>query len=160
MYSWLAITWLDGHIGLQNTSKMSHASCIIKEPIAPPSENTIILFVCPLKFCTSIVFVSSWDHSKSQEKLETMLMQNLAGQTKSIMVFSEVAYFRYSLIASDVTAAILVERTIEEKSFGNLILLLCKSWATFFYCFGTNMAVLSWVKTCFHISKCPWTWGA
>ena len=54
-------------------------------------------------------------------------MQNLAGQTKSIMVFSEVAYFRYSLIASDVTAAILVERTIEEKSFGNLILLLCKS---------------------------------
>jgi len=27
-----------------------------------------------------------------QEKLETMLMQNLGGQTKSIMVFSEVAY--------------------------------------------------------------------
>ena len=28
----------------------------------------------------------------SQEKLETMLMQNLKGQRKSIMVFSEVAY--------------------------------------------------------------------
>ena len=28
----------------------------------------------------------------SLEKLETMLMQNLGGQTKSIMVFSEVAY--------------------------------------------------------------------
>ena len=39
-------------------------------------------------------FVFSWDHCKSQEKLETMLMQNLGGQTKSIMVFSEVAYWR------------------------------------------------------------------
>ena len=28
------------------------------------------------KFCISIVFVFSWDHCKSQEKLETMLMQN------------------------------------------------------------------------------------
>ena len=54
--------------------------------------NTIILFVCPPRFCMSIVFVFSWDHCKSQEKLKTMLMQNLGGQTKSIMVFSEVAY--------------------------------------------------------------------
>ena len=51
-----------------------------------------MLFVCPPKFYISIVFVFSWDHYKSQEKLETMLMQNLGGQTKSIMVFSEVAY--------------------------------------------------------------------
>ena len=56
------------------------------------SENTIILFVCPPKFCISIVFVFSRDHCKSQEKLETMLMQNLGAQTKSIMVFSRVAY--------------------------------------------------------------------
>ena len=28
----------------------------------------------------------------SQEKLEAMLMQNLEGQTKSIILFSEVAY--------------------------------------------------------------------
>ena len=56
------------------------------------SENTIILFVYPLKFCIRLVFVFSWDHCKSQEKLETMLMQNLGGQTKSIIVFSEVAY--------------------------------------------------------------------
>ena len=28
----------------------------------------------------------------SQEKLETMLMQTLGGQTKSIMLFSEMAY--------------------------------------------------------------------
>ena len=47
----------------------------------------------------------------------------------------------HSLIAPDVTAAILVERTVAKKSFGNLTLLLCKIWATFFYCFGTNMAV-------------------
>ena len=46
------------------------------------------LFVCPSKFCISIVFVFSWDHCNSQVKLETMLMQNLGGQTKSIMVFS------------------------------------------------------------------------
>ena len=44
-------------------------------------ENTIILFVFPFKFCISIVFVFSWDHFKSQEKLEAMLMQNLGGQT-------------------------------------------------------------------------------
>jgi len=31
------------------------------------------------------------DHCKSQEKLETMLMQNLGAQTKSIMVFSGAA---------------------------------------------------------------------
>ena len=54
-------------------------------------ENTIIVFVCSPKFCISIVFVFSWDHCKSEQKLETMLMQNLGGQTKSIMVFSKVA---------------------------------------------------------------------
>ena len=55
-------------------------------------DNTIVLLVCPLKFCITIVFVFSWDHFKSQEKLQTMLMQNLGGQTKSIMVFFEVVY--------------------------------------------------------------------
>ena len=43
------------------------------------------------KVCISIVVVFSGDRCKSQEKLETMLMQNLGGQTKSIMVFSKVA---------------------------------------------------------------------
>ena len=41
-----------------------------------------------------IVFVFSSDHCNSQEKLKTMLTQNLGGQTKSIMVFSEVAYIK------------------------------------------------------------------
>ena len=51
-----------------------------------------ILFVCSPKFCISIVFSFSWDLQWSQEKTQTMLMQNLGGQTKSIMVFSEVVY--------------------------------------------------------------------
>ena len=58
-------------------------------------ENTIILFICPPKFCISIAFVFSRDHCNSQEKMETMLMQNL-GEQKSIMVFSRVAFLNYS----------------------------------------------------------------
>ena len=64
----------------------------LKRRVEAISENTILLFVCPLKFCRSIVFAFPSDHCNSQEKLETMLMQNLGEQTKSIMVFSEVAY--------------------------------------------------------------------
>ena len=46
----------------------------------------------------NIVFVFSYDHRKSQENMESMLMQNLGGgggggATKSIMVFSEVNYW-------------------------------------------------------------------
>ena len=59
-------------------------------------ENTTILFICPPKFCLSIAFVFCRHHCNSQEKLETKLMQNLGRQTKSIMVFSRVAYLNYS----------------------------------------------------------------
>jgi len=52
-------------------------------------------FVCPPKFCISIVFIFSSDHCNSQEKLETMLTQNLGGRAGSIVVFSEVAYSFY-----------------------------------------------------------------
>ena len=55
-------------------------------------ENTIIIFVCPPKFCITIVSSFSWDLQWSQEKTKTMLIQNLRRQTKSIMVFSEVGY--------------------------------------------------------------------
>ena len=50
---------------------------------------------CTLKFgfLKRSVFVFSWDQCKSHEKQETMLMQNLEGKRKSIMVFSEVAYY-------------------------------------------------------------------
>jgi len=60
--------------------------------LSASSENTIILFVCPPKFCISIVSRFSWELQWSEEKAKTMLMQNLGGQTKSIMVFSELAY--------------------------------------------------------------------
>ena len=40
----------------------------------------------------SIVSSFSWDLQWSEEKTKTMLTQNLRGKTKSIMVFSEVAY--------------------------------------------------------------------
>ena len=53
----------------------------------------MILFIYPPKFCISIVFVFSWDHCRSEEKLETMLLQNIGGANKEFMVFSEVAYF-------------------------------------------------------------------
>ena len=64
-------------------------------PVLAESKNNIILFVYPSKFWISIVFfffVFSCDL-----QLETMLSQNGGGgggggETKSIMVFSEVAY--------------------------------------------------------------------
>ena len=58
------------------------------------SQNTIILFVCPLKLCINIVSCFSWDLQWSQEKTKTMLIQNLGGHTKNIMVFSASANYR------------------------------------------------------------------
>ena len=55
-------------------------------------KNTIILFVCPPKFCMNIVSIFPLDLQWSQEKIKTMLMQDFGGQTKSIMVFLKVAY--------------------------------------------------------------------
>ena len=49
------------------------AKCVLIILEQASSENTIILFFCPPKFCISIVFVFSWRNG-------------------SIMVFSEVAY--------------------------------------------------------------------
>ena len=46
----------------------------------------IIHFICSPKFCTSIVFNFSWDVQSSQEKLKTMLMHNLGGQSKCIIM--------------------------------------------------------------------------
>jgi len=38
--------------------------------------------VCLPKFCTTIAFIFTWDHSMSQEKTETMFMQNFGGTNK------------------------------------------------------------------------------
>ena len=43
-------------------------------------HNTLCFI--PPKFCISIAFIFSWDHSKSQEKKETMFMQNFGGTNK------------------------------------------------------------------------------
>ena len=56
------------------------------------SENTIILFVCPSKFCISIVFVFSRDLQWSQEKNKNNAFAKFRGTNKSIMVFSELSY--------------------------------------------------------------------
>ena len=52
-------------------------------------HNTLCL---SLQICISIVSSFSWDLKWPQEKTKTMLMQNLGAKTKSIMVFSELAY--------------------------------------------------------------------
>ena len=48
----------------------------------------------------------------------------------------------------DVIAAMLVHRTIEKKSFGNLTLLLCKIRAIICYCFvHQHGRLITWLKT-------------
>ena len=39
-------------------------------------------FFLPPKYCISIVSSLSWDHCKSQERIETMLMQTFEGTSK------------------------------------------------------------------------------
>ena len=55
----------------------------------------------PSKFCISIVSSFSRDLTSqwSQDKTKTMLLQNMEGHTKSIMVFSKVAYKALPIIA-------------------------------------------------------------
>ena len=51
----------------------------------------------------------------------------------------------YSRFSYDVTAAMLL---YWKKSFGNLILLLCKIWATFCHCFVHQYGrLITWMKT-------------
>ena len=45
-------------------------------------ENAIILFVCPHKFCITIVSSFSWDLQWYQEKTKTMLMKKIEGKNK------------------------------------------------------------------------------
>ena len=45
-----------------------------------------------VEWIAPIVSSFTWDLQWPHEKTKTMLMQNLGGQTKSIMVFSELAY--------------------------------------------------------------------
>ena len=56
------------------------------------------------KFCITIIFDFSWDDCNTQEKLETVVMQNFRGQTRCIMVYVKMvntgisnffAYFKF-----------------------------------------------------------------
>ena len=93
----------DGKGGNRTRATLVEGKCSTTRPTLPliwaTFKNTIILFVFSPKFCTSIVFIFSWDHCKSQEKMETIFMQNFGGKTKSIIVLLKMAhYFNYSLI--------------------------------------------------------------
>ena len=47
--------------------------------------------ICPPKFCLTFVFHFSWVLQPSQDKLKTMLMQNLGGQIRCILGNVEMA---------------------------------------------------------------------
>ena len=57
----------------------------------------------------------------------------------------------YSRFSHDVTAAMLLYRTIAETYFENLILLVCKTWVTFLHQHG---CLITWVKTKNTAKKC------
>ena len=66
------------------------------------------------------IFVSA------QKKLRIQKSPDTCGRGLTL-TFKSVFSKWYSLIAPDVTAAMLVERTIVKTSFGNLTVLLCKT---------------------------------
>ena len=61
------------------------------------------------EFCISIVFSYSRDFQWSQEKTKTVLMQNLEGQTKSIMVFSKVAHYGHQFKLHIAAGAVILQ---------------------------------------------------
>ena len=54
--------------------------------------------ICPAKFCITFVFYFSWVLQPSQEKLITMLMQNVWGQKRRTMGDVQVAYMGFQLL--------------------------------------------------------------
>ena len=51
----------------------------------PLSKNPLYSLFVPPKFCTAFIF--SWEHSKSQEIMETMLMENFGGTNRVLWYF-------------------------------------------------------------------------
>ena len=56
-------------------------------------KNTIIHLFVPPKCCISIVFSLFWDHSKSQERINTILMQNFGGTNREYYGIFESGLF-------------------------------------------------------------------
>ena len=86
----------------------------------------------------------------SQARRKRRSMENkwshdlFSAHIKSLLEFP-LSYRWFSL---DVIAAMLVHRTIEKKSFGNLTLLLCKIRAIICYCFvHQHGRLITWLKT-------------
>ena len=65
---------------------------IFRSGLLATFKNTIILLVPP-KFCIRIAFIFSWVHSKSQEKMKTMFMQNFGGTKKEYYGIFESGLF-------------------------------------------------------------------
>ena len=63
-------------------------------------KNTLILFVCHAKFCTSIAFMFSWDQVSPRRKWKQSFCKILEGQKNSIMVFLKVAYWDFNFISA------------------------------------------------------------
>ena len=63
-------------------------------------KNTLILFVCLAKFCTSIAFMFSWDQVSPRRKWKQCFCKILEGQKNSIMVFLKVAYWDFNFIST------------------------------------------------------------
>ena len=73
-------------------------------------KNTIILFVAPPKLSISIVFQFSRGDWKSQEKLE-----NFGGTTKSIMIFSKMAYIGKRCIVAGFSSSFLICKVLGKR---------------------------------------------
>ena len=56
---------------------------VIKPLISQYQKYHNTLCFVPPQFCVSIVFISSWDLQRCQEKLETMLVQKFGGTNKA-----------------------------------------------------------------------------
>ena len=81
------------------------------------TKNTIILFICPPKFCINIIFIFSWDLQRSQEKLETMLMQNFVWTNKEYY-----GIFDTGLLPTNMT--LLMRITIWQNLAANMTLIM------------------------------------
>ena len=82
----------------------------------------------------------------SYNPLPLTSFQGSRGFCRAVLFHANEEHYRW--FSLDVIAAILVHRTIEKKSFGNLNLLLCKIRAIICYCFvHQHGRLITWLKT-------------
>ena len=68
-----------------NNNGEGNENVLYKKKGNSPLVHPIIRPACPPKFCINFVFHFFWVLKPSQEKLKTMLMQNLGGQIRCIL---------------------------------------------------------------------------